>query len=125
MPGRGEFIFSTRDEITNPDETSTPGSLQVDAHYARMGIKSVWDKPRILRLCGWLRVTPHELASLLLVAHRDMDGWLGKGRIPGPVCLLLSLLENHVARGFVHDPVPQEGPIVPFEKLTDGKPQNT
>ena len=110
----------------NPDKTTSPTSLSIDIHYAKIGVQGAWDKKRVLRLCGWLRITRYELSSLIMLPHRQMDKYMEKGIFPGPVALLLSIFENHVAKGILMDAAtPEEGePLIPTH-LTNGSTEET
>jgi hypothetical protein len=110
----------------NPDETATPGSLLTDIHYAQLGLQYAWGKERVLRLCGWLRLTRYELASLIMLPHRQMDEYLKKDVFPGPVCLLFGILEKHFMAGVLPDAIPEdpEEPLIPTHYF-DGPSQET
>ena len=88
----------------NPAKTSTPASQVIDAHYARKRINKVWDFARVERLCGFLKVTQYELASMLNLRHFIFDSMLRREpNLRGPTALLLSILEARYLEGYAPD----------------------
>ena len=88
---------------SNFPKTSTPASVLIDAHYERLGIVKRWDRKRLERLCGFLRVTEYEIASLIGVLHRDFGRLYPTGKLPLPAYLLLTILEKRYMSGFAPD----------------------
>ena len=80
-------------------------SLLIDIHYKELGVKELWDARRVERLCSLLKVTQGELASMMMFPHSDMEKCMGLDEFPGPVCLLLTLIENYSVGAVVPDPV--------------------
>ena len=79
----------------------------MDAHYERIGIKKRWNKERVDRLCGFLRMNYGELSSLLCMPHADFKKILLKPKVfPGPLCLLLSIIEHRYMREYTKDTLP-------------------
>lgn len=111
--------------LPNPDETTTPGSLQADIHYATLGIQGAWNRERVLRLCGWLRITRHELASFVMLPHTQMDKYIERDLFPGPVALLFTLIENQFMPDVLMDAIPSkpETPVMPNSILFNGPSQ--
>jgi hypothetical protein len=83
-------------------------SLLIDIHYKDLGIQEMWDTRRVDRLCSLLKVTRDELASMIMFEHSEMDKCIKLGEFPGPVCLLLTLVENFTVGSVVPDPASQE-----------------
>jgi hypothetical protein len=89
----------------NPEATSA--SLIIDAHYAKLGLRKLWDAQRVNRLCSFLRMTHEELASLL-----HLKGSLFRMQcqsmkpLSGPVCLLLTILEHRYMSEYAPDTIP-------------------
>jgi len=112
---------------TNPDDTSTPVSVLVDIHYAKLGVQGAWNRERVLRLCGWLQLTRYELASLIMLPHKQMDKYMAKDIFPGPAALLLSILENHLMSGVLQDAIPEDPdePIIPSHLIHHGATKET
>lgn len=86
--------------------TDTSASLIIDAHYAGLNIRSRWTQERVDRLCAFLRITIGELSSIIGVRH----GWLAQHvkstkPLSGPICILLTIIENHYMSGFTKDVV--------------------
>jgi len=88
----------------------------MDAHYERIRIKHRWDKPRVDRLCGFLRMNYGELASLLHMAHGEFKRRvLSPKQLPGPLCLLLTIMEHRYLHNYTKDTIAN-----PFN-FTDGQ----
>lgn len=78
----------------------------MDAHYERIGIKKRWNKERVDRLCGFLRMNYGELSSLLCMPHADFKKILLKPKaFPGPLCLLLTIIEHRYMREYTKDTI--------------------
>lgn len=90
----------------------TPGSALIDLHYAKLRLDSRWTWERFMRLAGFLRLTPGELASLVRLKHSLLEGCHARNQFPPPVALLLTVLEAHVTAGLVPDAIAN-----PFPKL--------
>ena len=89
---------------------ATPTSLLFDLHYAEVGVIPRWGIDRYKRLAAFLRLTHHELASLLCISHRKLNQFLKSNEFDGPSCLLLTILEHRVMSQFVptiENPFPQ------------------
>jgi|11_taG_2_1085331.scaffolds.fasta_scaffold07657_2 hypothetical protein len=86
--------------------SNTTASLIIDSHYAKLNIKERWNQERVERLCGFLRITLGELASLLGVSH----GWWkthihSTKNLSGPICILLTIIETHFMSEYTKDVV--------------------
>lgn len=82
---------------------NTTASLLIDCHYEKLGVRKAWNRERIERLCSFLRMTYHELGSL--VGVRDLDSKVLKTRkLPMSVCLLLSMVEAQFMGKHIPDP---------------------
>ena len=78
----------------------------MDAHYERLGIKKRWDKQRVDRLCGVLRINYGELASLV---HESHESFLKKLISPkpfsGPLSILLTIIEHKYLQHYTQDTI--------------------
>ena len=114
--------------VVNSSRTATPSSLLCDIHYAKVGVQGAWSPERVLRLCGLLQLTRHELSSLLHFPHEQMDKGMKGGVFPGTVCLLLSIIENQfVPKGHLMDAIPDDPDVslIPSEILCNGPTQTS
>ena len=93
MPSKNPRANQYRPFQINYGDTVTMGSHLVDLHYLKMGIAKLWTPKRLERLCRFLKLTEYELASLIMVHHKDMKIFLEKGRFPPIVSWSLSLVE--------------------------------
>ena len=92
----------------NPGESryATSASLAIDAHYERLNIKRRWDKERVDRLCGFLRINYGELASLVHEGHGSFLRRLYSVKpFSGPLALLLTILEHKYLQGHTKDTI--------------------
>lgn len=96
---------------------ATTASFQIDLHYAKLGVIARWDWDRYLRLASFLNYTPHELASLVCLPHVKLKPIERNNRFPGPVALLLTMLEAQALKNFSADiianPLPNDPPQGP------------
>jgi len=105
----------------NYGESSTPGSHMVDIHYKQMGIDKLWTTARVARMCRYLNITEYELASLIMLPHKDMKNYLEKGRFPGIVCWCLTLMELCLLPEKMKDSISNAGEtFMPYEKIHEG-----
>lgn len=105
--------------IPNPaSRHKTPASVQVELHYAKLGVIARWDWLRYCRLARFLGLTVYELGSHLCTSHKTIDAAKEHNRFPGAVCLLLTMLEAQVMHKFTDDVIKD-----PF--LTHGPPQGS
>ena len=95
-------------------------SLLIDIHYKEMGIEDIWGTRRVKRLCSLMKVTEGELASMMLVRHKDMEAYIKFDEFPGPVCLLLTIIENYAVSPVLPDPI--QGNIIFYK---NGLQENT
>jgi hypothetical protein len=95
----------TRKKTTrsNPLKTSTPASELIDIHYEVLGVKRRWNRDRIERLCGYLKLSEAELASMVCATHQSFSGYITRNTFPGPVALLLTILETRYLTGKAPD----------------------
>lgn len=105
-----------------PNEKSrhqTPASLAIDLHYANLLLVERWDWDRYSRLCNLLKLTPHEMASLVLLPHKYVERFRELNGLPmnyahaRAVGLILTLLEAHLCKHISKDVIEN-----PFPKLT-------
>lgn len=92
----------------------TPASLNFDLHYAQLRVVSRWDRDRFMRLCAFLQLMPHELASLICWPHSQVQRAIDNSDFPGPVALLLTLIEAQAmhthTKDVISNPIPTHGP---------------
>jgi hypothetical protein len=88
----------------------TPASLLTDVHYAKLNIVRRWNWDRFNRLAAFLQLTHGELASLICLPHSQLPGIRKRNVFPGPVALLLTLLEAQVLAQFSNDIIAQPFP---------------
>lgn len=85
-------------------------------HYAQLLLVERWTWDRFNRLCAFLRITPAELASTVMLPHRSLASFERSNRVPThsarPVALLLTLLEAHCCGAMTKDVIAN-----PFPKL--------
>jgi hypothetical protein len=100
-----------------PNEGSphqTPASLMIDTRYATLRVVERWSWERYVRLCQFLRYTPWELASLVMLSHQAVEAFKRQGRLSGrgyrAVALVLTLLEAHVMAKWTDDIIPNPFP---------------
>lgn len=93
-----------------PNEGSkhqTPASLMIDSHYAKSRVVERWSWERYVRLCQFLRMTPWEVASIVMLSHNAVETFHRRGRLSGTgyraVALVLTLLEAHVMAAWTDD----------------------
>lgn len=85
---------------------ATSASLIMDAHYARLGIKKRWNKERVDRLCGFLRMNYGEIASLLHMPHAEFARKIVSTKpLDGPLCLLLTIIERRYLYDYTKDTI--------------------
>lgn len=130
MPYRRELGYIP--PMPNQDSRhQTPASLMIDTHYAQLRLMERWTWDRYVRLCQFLRMTPWEVASLVMLRHGSIDTFRRKGRLSiqghRAAALVLTILEAHVMREWTSDvienvfpnlsgeppPLPPRGPF-PF-----------
>lgn len=97
--------------IPNRDSPlSTPSSKLLDLHYANLLLIERWSWDRYIKLCEFLKMTPAELASLVLMPHawleryedqNMLDYGLAKGSLA--VALILTLIEAHTMQTVTKD----------------------
>ena len=83
-------------KLPGDSQYATSASILMDAHYMRLGIKKRWNKERVDRLCGFLRMNYGEMASLLHMPHAGSFKEIISSTKPldGPLCLLLTIIEH-------------------------------
>ena len=80
-------------------------SLLIDIHYKEVELAERWDTRRVDRLCSLINVTWRELASMMMFDHKEMEAARKAGKFPGPVCILMTLIENYALSDIVPDPI--------------------
>lgn len=101
----------------------TPASLAIDIHYLNLMLVNRWDWERYVKLCGLLKMTACEVASLVLLPHRCIERYQEKNVLPltpahaASVALNLTLLESYLLRGLSEDIIEN-----PFPDLTKTPP---
>ena len=101
--------FVRRSEYLNEGSSSTATTMAMDIHHAKMDTNGRWDRERFLRLASYLELTPHEMASMLLIKHSTMDRLLASDlRVNGgnkSLYLLLSIIEQTYMGTLIGDPI--------------------
>jgi predicted DNA-binding protein (UPF0251 family) len=82
---------------------ATTASILIDTHYEKLNIQGRWNRTRVERLCGYLRITQAELASIVGVNHKNFRRFISKNRFPLTAGILLTLLETHYLSGLAPD----------------------
>lgn len=93
----------TKKKKFNASSHVTSASVIIDTHYASLKIQDRWTRSRVERLCGYLRITQAELASVVGVRHSNFNAYIKRARVPMPIGLLLTLLESHYLKGMAPD----------------------
>lgn len=86
------------------ESSDTAASLLIDCHYEKIGVRRVWNRDRVERMCSFLRMTYHELGSLVGVKNLDQK-ILKTRKLPLSVCLLLTLVESQFMGRHIPDPI--------------------
>jgi hypothetical protein len=89
----------------NTDKYS-PASLLIQTHYINVGVNKVWNRNRIQRLIGYLRITEQELVALLNTTQNAFRASYLRGSVTGPCALLLTVLEATYMSEFIKDSIP-------------------
>jgi hypothetical protein len=96
--------------LPNPDsDGQTPSSLAIDIHYMNLMLVERWDWERYVKLCNFLKMTAYEVASLVLLPHKNVPAYRAKNLLPmrrahaASVALSLTLLEAYLMRGLTED----------------------
>jgi hypothetical protein len=84
----------------------SPASLIIKAHYNEVGVNKVWNRNRIQRLIGYLRITEEELVSLLNTNISAFKASYLRGSVTGPCALILTVLEATYMSEFIKDSIP-------------------
>ena len=103
--------------LANPgSDGQTPASLVIDIHYMNLLLVERWTWERYVKLCHFLRMTSHEVASLVRLPHRSLASYQYRNTLPlsvahaEAVALLLTLLESYLMRGLTEDIIEQPFP---------------
>ena len=84
----------------------SPASLLITTHYKHVGVNEIWDRNRVQRLLGYLRMSEKELVSLLNTTMSAFKASYLRGSITGPCALLLTIMEQTYMGDFVTDSIP-------------------
>jgi hypothetical protein len=102
-----------------PNEGSphrTPASIIYDLHWANLRLVERWDWARFARLSTFLRHTPYELGSLVMMSHQAVDSLRRYNNIrthgARQVALTLTLLEAHLLAGWRNDIIENPFPSI-------------
>lgn len=126
--------FGTIARLPNDgSEHQTPASLMLDQHWCQMQLVERWSWVRFARLCQFLKFTPWELASLVMLRHEKIEDYQRTGRLNGsnmrPVALVLTMLEATVLKSWtddiITDPFPQLPNSAPQEEPNLGIPETS
>ncbi len=86
-------------------EEYSPTTLLIDAHYKTSKLNKIWNRNRIQRLLGFLKMTERELVTLLNTTRPAFRAAVNKGSITGPAALILTIIENSYLGEFVDDTI--------------------
>lgn len=84
-------------EFGNPKQSAVRSLIE--KHYLIAEPMFEWDWPRLAKLCDRLRMTPDELAALIMMRPVDLRRAILSGHYSGPVRLHLTLLECYLMSG--------------------------
>ena len=84
----------------------SPASLLIKAHYQNSGVNKIWNRNRIQRLIGYLRISEEELVALLNTNISAFKSSYLRGSVTGPCALLLTVLESLYMSEVITDSVP-------------------
>lgn len=100
-----------------PNEVSphrTTASVYFDHHYARLDLLGRWTWERFARLCQFLKVTPHELASLAMIPHKRIEWFQRHNHLGGnqwvAQAFILTVIEARVLRNWSKDIIEEPFP---------------
>lgn len=89
--------------------TQTTATKLIDFHYSNLLLVRRWTWDRYVRLAAYLKMTEYELASLATLTHKEVPKFRRENRITRShaqsVCLILTILEHHVAGQMAMDTV--------------------
>lgn len=84
----------------------SPASLLIDTHYKHVGVNLIWDRNRIQRLLGYLRMSEKELVSILNTTTSAFKSSYLRGSVTGPCALILTVLESTFMGEHITDSIP-------------------
>jgi len=84
----------------------TPASLAIEIFYKSHNLKDKWNEKRVKRLCGFLRLSEEELASLIGIPVDTFYRQLSRRDIYLPACILLTIMEDFFLGEYVSDTIP-------------------
>ena len=91
---------NTRKKTRN---NKTPASVLIEAHYKLIKVNEVWDRNRVQRLLGYLRLSERELVAMLNTTTSSFKSCYLRGSVTGPCALMLSVLESTYLSEFITD----------------------
>lgn len=95
-----------RKKLPGESSYTTSASLAIDAHYEHLDIKKRWNKERVDRLCGFLKINYGELSSLVHESHKCfLRKIYSTSTFDGPLALLLTILENKYLGRYTKDTI--------------------
>jgi|TARA_Y100000310_G_scaffold175913_1_gene176049 hypothetical protein len=97
----------------NGDKHATDASTITDNRYNELGIATLWTPKRLKRMCGFLNLTPYEIASYLGVKHAKMSRVLRTGEFPLELSVSLSHIESSHLQENMLDAPPYSELILP------------
>lgn len=103
MPRRTPWLDAdTMPNVGSPYQT--PASVYIDSHYYQLQLNRRWNWFRYVKLCRLLKMTPYELASLVMLSHANVDTYQKTKKLKSrSVALLLTILEANVIGEVHHD----------------------
>lgn len=94
----------------------TTATIYIDNYYATLMLRERWTWERYTRLCRFLKYTPYELGSMVLLRHKAVNSYQTANILrPREMAqaLLLTILEAHVYGNMYHDVIANPFPKVP------------
>lgn len=77
--------------------------MLIEAHYKLIKVNEVWDRNRVQRLLGYLRLSERELVAMLNTTTSSFKSCYLRGSVTGPCALMLSVLESTYLSEFITD----------------------
>lgn len=95
-----------------PKTGANPMATLFRLHYLDVGVLD-WDRNRVRRLAGIMRLSIAELGAWLGCRENEMERYMDRGVFPGTVCILMTLAEqwsDNLKLGMRHKPIFPELP---------------
>jgi hypothetical protein len=109
---------------TKTSDDYSPASLIIQNHYRHCGVNKVWDRNRVHRLIGYLRISEKELVALLNTTMSAFKACYLRGSVTGPCALLLTVLEATYMSDYITDSIPNIFDFYGSSRHTEGNGDN-